>query len=387
MRTIFCFVFAFFSILASAQGDFELELVLTSRPPETRFYVSYYNGKATVLVQDSFVNNRMHIKAPFFAEYATFSISPYLKDESLTSGEFLIHRGSSIIQVDFVENAGKTGVKYQSEKAVLINDPASFKPYQKLMEIRREVAQPINELSEKHSYKMFQNDSLRKILGVHVKNLNEATLKYIQAQPIDYFSLWFFRTQVFELSMTVLDKDTSYLKHLKKTFTNTFPPKYRDSFEGQYILLTLEGAISPATTNSIAPGFSKKDIYGKSRTLSEFNSKYVLLDFWASWCPPCMAGMPHLKELKKKFGPELLTIVGISVDHNMQTLKKTVSNTGMDWIHFYDDDAVLSAMYAVKSYPTYILMDRNKHILFRGNSSEDTSKLADLLGKLTTLSK
>lgn len=65
----------------------------------------------------------------------------------------------------------------------------------------------------------------------------------------------------------------------------------------------------------VAPDFALPDLEGKIFRLAETKGKVVILDFWATWCPPCQESVPHLVELQEKYGDQGLQIVGISLDH------------------------------------------------------------------------
>lgn len=106
-----------------------------------------------------------------------------------------------------------------------------------------------------------------------------------------------------------------------------------------------------------APPFSLTDLDGKKFTLDDFKGKYVLLDFWATWCGPCVKGMKDFPDLQKKLGDSLL-IVSINVDSDIAKAQKFVERNGYTWQFLYSgtDHPVLKE-YNVKGYPTYLLID------------------------------
>jgi cytochrome c biogenesis protein CcmG/thiol:disulfide interchange protein DsbE len=73
------------------------------------------------------------------------------------------------------------------------------------------------------------------------------------------------------------------------------------------------GSQSPLLA-AAAPAWDLKDVKGKSVKLSDFKGKVVILDFWATWCPPCRAEIPHFIGLQEKYGKQGLVVVGVSVD-------------------------------------------------------------------------
>jgi thiol-disulfide isomerase/thioredoxin len=75
-----------------------------------------------------------------------------------------------------------------------------------------------------------------------------------------------------------------------------------------------------------APQFVRTDLQGKSFDLRAQRGKIVLVDFWASWCPPCIIAIPHLGELQKKYGAKGFQVVGVSMDDSADTTKETMRN-------------------------------------------------------------
>ncbi len=73
--------------------------------------------------------------------------------------------------------------------------------------------------------------------------------------------------------------------------------------------------------HALAPDFSLPDLSGEQLTLSAYRGKVVLLDFWATWCEPCREEIPHFVELQKKYGPEGLQIIGVSMDDGPQPVR------------------------------------------------------------------
>lgn len=79
-------------------------------------------------------------------------------------------------------------------------------------------------------------------------------------------------------------------------------------------LYFISGCHSDAGQGPLAPDFNLKDLGGKEVTLGQYRGKVVLLDFWATWCPPCRAAIPELIDLQHKFKKQGLVIMGISMD-------------------------------------------------------------------------
>lgn len=118
-----------------------------------------------------------------------------------------------------------------------------------------------------------------------------------------------------------------------------------------------------------APVFTETDRFGKAFRLDSLHGKYVLLDFWASWCGPCRVESPEMVRLYETFGGPDFEIVGISLDKDREKWLGAIEDDGLDWIQVSDLQGWKSAVagtYSVKAIPQTYLLDREGHILAKG---------------------
>lgn len=111
--------------------------------------------------------------------------------------------------------------------------------------------------------------------------------------------------------------------------------------------------------NPIDISFTAVD--GQKLDLADLRGKVVLLDFWATWCPPCVEEAPALVETHRKFKDRGFTIVGISLDQDKSALEKFTEEHGMDWPQFFDGkgwDNEVAKRFKIRSVPTMWLLDR-----------------------------
>ena len=124
-------------------------------------------------------------------------------------------------------------------------------------------------------------------------------------------------------------------------------------------------ADSSVEVGSSAPDFTLKDITGKNTTLSSYKGKLVLLEFWATWCPPCKASIPDMVELHKKYQDKGFTVLGVSIDADSDATAKVAqfsSSNGITYPVLIADEA-MPLRYNVMSVPTSFLISRDGIII------------------------
>lgn len=119
-------------------------------------------------------------------------------------------------------------------------------------------------------------------------------------------------------------------------------------------LAELENGSTPA------PSFSLPDLNGKMISLSDFQGRWVILDFWGSWCRWCIKGFPELKELSAKYGDKL-AIVGIDCRDTQERWREAVAKYELTWTNLYNnceaESNPLLEAYAVQGFPTKVVVD------------------------------
>lgn len=131
-----------------------------------------------------------------------------------------------------------------------------------------------------------------------------------------------------------------------------------------------------------APEFSFTAFDGTRISLESLHGKVALLDFWATWCPPCRESVPTLLALHKKFADQPVEFVGISADANEQAWRKFVADHHMDWPDYLDSDGAVQENFSVDSYPTYIVIDRAGLIRFRQSGFSDLGSFQEIEGAI-----
>ena len=113
----------------------------------------------------------------------------------------------------------------------------------------------------------------------------------------------------------------------------------------------------------VAPQFARIDLQGHPFDLKALRGKIVLIDFWASWCPPCIIAIPHLSQLQEKYGARGFQVVGISMDDSADITKETMQNIRFNYPVVLGDVKLGNLYGGVLGLPLQLLVGADGKIL------------------------
>lgn len=200
-------------------------------------------------------------------------------------------------------------------------------------------------------------DSLRKLYEPVAKDMQNVQKEFIRQHPDEDASVYLLSdlglTNAKELIGTIGEKARS----------GVMAPLYQAMEKVLAEERAREEAASRITEGKEAPDFTLKDIKGNDFVLSSLRGKYVVLDFWGSWCGWCIKGMPDMKEAYAQY-KDKMEIVGVDCRDTEEKWKEAVEKHQLPWIHVRNgnEEADLTVAYGIKGYPTKIVIDREGKI-------------------------
>ena len=170
---------------------------------------------------------------------------------------------------------------------------------------------------------------------------------------------------------------TTYLSEDMRPVYEAFSQEAKDSYYGKMVRAELYPA---GMIGEKVPDFTVKDASGKEYSLAQLSEgkKYILIDFWASWCAPCRREIPNLRNLYAKYGSRGFQIISISRDKNAEDWKKAIEDEQLTWPNFLDESDI-AKLYKVRAIPTMYLVDADGRIVAENVRGEALAeKVAEL---------
>ena len=216
------------------------------------------------------------------------------------------------------------------------------------------------------------NDKFQEITGLLKHNIFEFTKKNIQNPVGEHY----FVTGAGYFDYFTLDQISELLTMLRPEIRNAESVKQLETI----IAVNKASQVGQPYTDIKYP-----DMYGKDIALSDYvgKNKLVLVDFWASWCGPCIKEMPHVKELYSTFKNKGLEIVGVSLDNDKSAWESATKRLNISWPQMSDLkgwDSVAAAAYGVRSIPMTLLLDDKGIIIAKNLRGADLqNKVSEIL--------
>ncbi|MBM2833834.1 MAG: Thioredoxin protein [Candidatus Brocadiaceae bacterium] len=131
-----------------------------------------------------------------------------------------------------------------------------------------------------------------------------------------------------------------------------------------------------------APTFNVTDVDGKSIDMAKHKGNIIIIDFWATWCDPCIQEFPNVKKLYSKFKDKGVQFIGVSLDDDIEDLRGFVKQVEVEWPQIFDGkrwQGAIPSLYHIQAIPTMVLLDRESKVRYVGSDTEAVTRIVTTL--------
>ncbi len=239
-------------------------------------------------------------------------------------------------------------------------------------------AADLQDLVKKVRTQLSEGKKTEADLAPTLKEFDELLTKYKDDKSDDVAQILLMKAMLYSQVLENDVKGTELLEQVKKDFPETRAAKNVDSMiasmKKQEESKKIQRGLAEGTK---FPDFEEKDLAGKPMSIANYKGKVVLVDFWATWCGPCVGELPNVIKTYEKHHGQGFEIVGISLDSDESKLKSFIKDKNMTWQQFFDGKGwgnKLSTKYGVNSIPATYLLDGEGKIIgknLRGEALEE----------------
>jgi thiol-disulfide isomerase/thioredoxin len=352
---------------------FELKGKLIGR--DTGYIVLWFPDTSGIYVRDtSYLQNgdfkfQGKVKEPSFAHLIG-------SDKSGNFSNFFLEAGnqSVVIEENHFDKMQMKGSKTQELNDSLQNELHQISA--QTSDLEKQKATLDSALKNQKNYNQRGEQTIKE-LGTRINELYDEAinkrLNFIKSHPGSYVS-------VTELSgLLIVNR---YPVNLIKPLYEALSTRVKNSRAGLYCLKEI-GIRSKLTTGNYLSNFQADDIKNRHISLNDFRDKYVLIDFWASWCAPCREATPHLKKVYNQYHSKGFEIIAVSLDRDKDQWKKAIQkDSTSNWVQILRRGEMESIFKPIQAIPQEILLDQTGKIIWSSldnNTSTWTETLANQL--------
>ena len=220
----------------------------------------------------------------------------------------------------------------------------------------------LEELVGKVGAKLGEGKPTEESLSAELKQFDALLAEHKGEKTEDVAQILFMKAMLYQ---QVIENETKGVQLLEQLRTD-FPDTAQAKMAGQMIASLKKQA--ELIVGKVFPDFNEKDLDGEPLSVSKYKGKVVLVDFWATWCGPCIGELPNVLEAYKKHHDQGFEIIGISLDSDKAKLTSFLKQKEMTWKQYFDGkgwQTKLAQDYGVNSIPATYLLDREGKIVAR----------------------
>jgi len=232
---------------------------------------------------------------------------------------------------------------------------------------RTGAADQLKELVSRIQTKLKAGENTEKDLSDNLKEFDALLAEHKSEKTDDVAQILLMEAMLYNQVLNNTNKGAALIERLKRDFPQTkVVESLRQQDEGKRIREQL-------AQGTKFPDFDEKDVGRTPLSIAKYKGKVVLLDFWATWCGPCVAELPNVLKTYEKHHANGFEIIGISLDHDEMKLTGFTARNNMTWPQFFDGKGwsnKLAVRYGVTSIPATYLLDREGKIIGRNLRGE-----------------
>lgn len=362
-RILYFIILIIHSFNIQGQKKFNIEIIVSPQIVLNKLGIEYDNGKKIIKVAPSFSNTKIVITDSFYSKYATLILTYPDTNNVFFNNRFFISDKQAVIEFLSNKNSPSKKNPLMSLKAINVIEIDRSIGAKKFASYAKLEFEDIKKFLSTHANEIGDNDSLKILFDIKAKKLNDKKLIFIKKNKKLYYSFWIFRTEIVPL-LSYKPPDL-----LLQIFNTVFPNNLKKSIEGYEVKKILQGR-AYAKNGFPAPDFRAKDFSGRDIYFGDLKGKYVLINFWASWCIPCIQHIFMIQEIYQKYKLEKFQVVSISYDTDISKFKDAIVKFQMDWINIYGDEDLIN-LYGRKTIPGLYLIDPNGKIISNNYENGD----------------
>jgi thiol-disulfide isomerase/thioredoxin len=242
----------------------------------------------------------------------------------------------------------------------------------------KDIVAEFKELEAKIQAKLQEGKKTEPELALELKEFDALIARHKDEKTDDVADILLMEAKLYLQVFDNTDKGTELIKQLQRDYPETTAGqnayKMLDVIKKQSEAKRIQSSL---ISGAEFPNFEAKDMIGQPLSLVQYKGKVVLIDFWATWCGPCVAELPNVLKTYEKYHPKGLEIIGISLDEDGQKLTTFIKEKNMPWQQFFDGQGwqnKLAVKFGVHSIPATYLLDGQGKIIGKDLRGEDLEK-------------
>jgi thiol-disulfide isomerase/thioredoxin len=360
-----------------SKNSFELEGAISGESYNEKIFLTYTDNKNNQIVDSvSVVNNKFIFKGKI--DYPTKAIicnNSRFEMTKFSSSIIYLEPRRMVVIFDVFDfktlklNYSKTQLEYDSLNVIISSTSAKRDSLHIYYRIYIDQLKSVKDTTVQNEINL-KIEELDRVSKINNDKEIQLELDFIDKHPSSFltFDLLKFRIKRGDLNYEIV-----------KAKFDSLSSEIQNGLAGIEFNIFLQ-KIKESSIGGLAPDFEGKDVNAKPIKLSSFrNNKYVLLDFWASWCAPCREEFPFLKKMYSKYKEKGFEIINVSRDEKLESWRNAILKDKIgEWKHFStkENSSAIESIYIITGIPVKILINKEGLIVGKWKGGGEENKIA-----------